>query len=207
MFENKRKRNMSPEDTTTRDKVLKTTVRLLVKSEPPKLTIRQIAAEAGVNVAAVNYHFRSKENLIDEAIFMFSQDAFVAGLRLLKDPSLSPEERLARFFKGYAYGLVEFRGATETAFLGIMHATTGQGKYAGMMREMFQATNEDVGELTGERDEKERSRATLMLISGVVFPFLFADLSLTSSGIDYRDKSERDRYIDMLIRALKKDKE
>jgi AcrR family transcriptional regulator len=198
---------MNPEDTTTRDKVLKTTVRLLAKSEPAKLTIRQIAAEAGVNVAAINYHFRSKENLIDEAVFMFSQDAFSAGLRMLTDPSLTPEARLARFFKGYAYGLVEFRGATETAFLGIMNATAGQGKYAGMMQEMFQATRKNVGELTGERDEKEQSRAALMLISGVVFPFLFADLFRASSGIDYRDQPERDRYIDVLIRALKKGKE
>ena len=46
-----------------------------------------------------------------------------------------------------------------------------------------------------------------MLISGVVFPFLFADLSLTSSGIDYRDQPERDGYIDRLIRVLKNGKE
>ena len=52
---------MEPEDTKTRDKVLKTTVRLLAKSKPAKLTIRQIAAGAGVNVAAINYHFAAKK--------------------------------------------------------------------------------------------------------------------------------------------------
>jgi len=32
------------------------------------ITVRKIAAKAGVNVAAVNYYFGSKENLISEAL-------------------------------------------------------------------------------------------------------------------------------------------
>jgi len=198
---------MNSAEETTRDKVLKTTVRLLAKSEPSLLTIRQIAAEAGVNVAAVNYHFQSKENLIDEAIFAFSQDAFTAGLKLLKEPSLPPQDRLSSFFKGYAYGLMEFRGATRTAFMGIMNATNGEGKYAGMMSELLSAARENVRDLIGGEDETEQSRKTIMLFSGVVFPFLFADMFRASSGIDYRDRLERDGYIEMLVRALKKDKE
>jgi TetR/AcrR family transcriptional regulator, regulator of cefoperazone and chloramphenicol sensitivity len=198
---------MSPEEITTREKVLQTTVELMGKGGPEKLTIRQIAAEAGVNVAAINYHFQSKENLVDEAIHAFSSKAFAAGMKVFSAPDLSAGQRLIRFFQGYAYGLVEFSGVTRTAFMGIMNAASAESRYAGMMKEMFVAARRCVGEMTGERDEAELSRRALMLFSGVVFPFLCRELFKSTSGIDYGNRAERDRYIEMLVGALKTKKE
>ena len=198
---------MSPEETNTREKVLKATVQLLGKNGPEKLTIRQIAARAGVNVAAINYHFRSKENLVDEAVYAFSEKAFVNGMKVFRDPAMPAETRLTTFFQGYAYGLVEFRGATRTAFMGMMNASSAEGKYAGMMREMFTAAAKSVGEMTGVTDLAECNRRVLMLFSGVVFPFLCLEVFLGASGIDYRDREERDRYVAMLVKAMKTRKE
>jgi AcrR family transcriptional regulator len=198
---------MNPDEATTREKVLRAAVRLLSKSAPEKLTIRQITAQAGVNAAAINYHFRSKENLVDEAVFAFSQQAFASGMKILRDAGLPPGERLLRFFKGYAFGLVEFRGATMAAFAGVMNARGAEGRYAGMMRELFAAVMGNVKELADCRDAREQARKALMLFSGVVFPFLCLELFLKAGGIDYRDRAARDRYIEMLVRALRSDKE
>jgi TetR/AcrR family transcriptional regulator, regulator of cefoperazone and chloramphenicol sensitivity len=198
---------MSPEEVTTRERLLKTAVQLLGKGGPEKLTIRQIAARAGVNVAAVNYHFHSKEHLVDEAIYAFSAKAFAAGMKVFSAPGVTAEQRLVQFFQGYAYGLVEFRGATRTAFIGIMNAASAEGKYAGMTREMFAAARRCVAEMTGESDEAELGRKSLMLFSGVVFPFLCLELFKSAGGVDYGNRAERDRYIEMLVRALKTGKE
>jgi len=198
---------MSPDDATTREKILKTTVGMLGKRGPETLTVRQIAAAAGVNVAAINYHFRSKENLVDEAIYAFSAKAFAEGMKILGAADVPPETRLIRFFQGYAYGLVEFGGATRTAFLGLMHSTGSGGKYAGMMREMLGAARSCIGEMTGITDEAELGRRVVMLLSAVAFPFLYLDLLRETSGVDYRNRAERDHYIESLVEALKNRKE
>ena len=52
----------------TRDKILDTAERLIADQGYAATSLRQIIAEAGVNVAAVHYHFGSKEELLDELV-------------------------------------------------------------------------------------------------------------------------------------------
>jgi len=52
----------------TRLDILEATERLLAVNGPNATSIRSIAARADVNVAAVNYHFHSKDGLIDELL-------------------------------------------------------------------------------------------------------------------------------------------
>ncbi len=51
---------------TTKEKILDTAQALFAEHGPEKASLRLISSEAGVNVAAVNYHFGSKENLLRE---------------------------------------------------------------------------------------------------------------------------------------------
>lgn len=51
---------------STRDHILDVAIRILGRDGYQKLTARSIAAEAGTNLALVNYHFGSKRNLLLE---------------------------------------------------------------------------------------------------------------------------------------------
>jgi AcrR family transcriptional regulator len=53
---------------STRERILAATIELIEKLGPTRLTTRAIAAQAGVNVAAINYHFQSKEVLLEAAL-------------------------------------------------------------------------------------------------------------------------------------------
>lgn len=52
----------------TKEKILNTAERLIGEQGYSGTSLRHIIAEAGVNVAAVHYHFGSKEELLDELI-------------------------------------------------------------------------------------------------------------------------------------------
>ncbi len=52
----------------TKDKILETAERLIGEQGYAATSLRQIIAEAGVNLAAVHYHFGSKEELLDELV-------------------------------------------------------------------------------------------------------------------------------------------
>jgi AcrR family transcriptional regulator len=192
---------MNQDETTTREKILGATLELLAGSEPEALTTRQIAALAGVNVAAINYHFRTKDNLIDEAVYVFSSRAFAQGLQLLRDEAVSPLHRLLQFLKGYAWGLVEYRGITRTAFEKNLAPGPASGRYAGLTRELFAALASVLREHTGEGDEAT-ARRTLMLFSGVIFPFLFHELFGEAGGVHVTDPAQRDQYIELLVRTV-----
>src|ERR1051325_11674087 len=54
--------------TETKQKILDTAERLFAGQGYGATSLRQIIAEAGVNLAAVHYHFGSKEQLLDEVV-------------------------------------------------------------------------------------------------------------------------------------------
>jgi len=57
------------DETGAKDKIFQAVLELLAGGvDPEKVTTRQIAAKAGVNLALVNYYYRSKENLMSEAV-------------------------------------------------------------------------------------------------------------------------------------------
>ena len=60
---------MAPMDEKdTRDKILKTAASLFARSGFDGVSVRDIAAEAGVNIGSISYHFGGKENLLKEVV-------------------------------------------------------------------------------------------------------------------------------------------
>jgi TetR/AcrR family transcriptional regulator, regulator of cefoperazone and chloramphenicol sensitivity len=70
-----------PEKTGTRQLILEAVVACIEKYGIDKVTTRKIADEAGTNIASINYYFRSKDELMAEALSMTIQhmreDVFV----------------------------------------------------------------------------------------------------------------------------------
>src|ERR1035438_6964698 len=54
--------------TETKEKILDTAERLIGEHGYDATSLRHIIAEAGVNLAAVHYHFGSKEDLLDAVV-------------------------------------------------------------------------------------------------------------------------------------------
>jgi len=57
----------------TRDRILDATFRRLVAEGYAALSVREIAKDAGVNHALINYHFRSKDQLVIEVLDAVNQ--------------------------------------------------------------------------------------------------------------------------------------
>ena len=69
----------------TRDQILDTAERLFAEFVIDGVSIRTITAEAGVNLAAIHYHFGSKEALVREVFVLRIGPLNRERLRLLDD--------------------------------------------------------------------------------------------------------------------------
>ena len=60
---------MNPDETNARKKIFQATWELIGEGKlEHQITIREIAARAGVNLALVNYYYQSKENLLSQVV-------------------------------------------------------------------------------------------------------------------------------------------
>ena len=192
---------MSLEEASTKERILQTAIRLLFKTAPESLTTREIAKEAKVNVAAIHYYFQTKENLIAEAYAAATDIGFTHAMQVFARKDLSARDRAVQFLQGYAIGIVDYPNISRAGFSGMLFAEKASERFSRYLGQMFEALRETFREME-EKDEKRRAGKALAALSSIILPFLFMGAFRGISGIDYSDRAERDKYIELLVDAL-----
>lgn len=90
---------MSKRDEGPRERILEAAGTIFAEHGFEKATIRDICALAEVNLAAVNYHFRDKENLYKATIRHAHEIAIVQVPLPEWDPQAAPEKKLRDFIR------------------------------------------------------------------------------------------------------------
>lgn len=83
-----------------KEKIIKSTVELIKSVGIDGLSVRKIAELADVNVASINYHFGSKDKLVNE-ILKASLLEFRGTFNILDNAEISPIKRLRQFLLAY----------------------------------------------------------------------------------------------------------
>lgn len=94
---------------STKDKIINTTYHLMLNNDDiSSITVRMIAAEADVNVALVNYHFKNKDTLFNEVInqILIRAKEFFS---ILDDETKPTKQRLFDFLIQYQQHLAKHK--------------------------------------------------------------------------------------------------
>ena len=86
---------MNMEDSRT--KILNASAQLFVKNGYDGTSVRQIAKEAGVNIAMISYYFKSKEGVLVDLITETSRQ-LREKIEHIKSLDLKPRERVSKVF-------------------------------------------------------------------------------------------------------------
>ena len=98
---------MNLSDSGTKERLLTAATQVFADHGFKETTVREICAKAGANLAAVNYHFGSKDNLYIAVLGNFLSSAFSrfpidVGVR----PDSPPKARLKAYIRGLLYRLL-----------------------------------------------------------------------------------------------------
>ncbi len=97
---------MSNTDISSEQKIMEATINCIEKQGIQNVTILSIAQEAGVNSAAISYYFRSKENMLEQALQTTIQNAFEDREVISDREDLDIRERLRLFLESIMEGAV-----------------------------------------------------------------------------------------------------
>jgi len=107
---------MSQENLSTKEKIIVAAIACIEESGLQSLTIRSIAAKAGVNSAAISYYFGTKEKLVEEALNRTLEELKKIPEEILRAEGLDLEQRLRAFFTALLDGLVSWQGSSKPTF-------------------------------------------------------------------------------------------
>jgi AcrR family transcriptional regulator len=126
----------------TKSKILDTTERLIASQGFAETSLRQIIAEAGVNLAAVHYHFGSKEELLDHVIARKATAVNEKRMALLKNLEREANPRPVAVEKTIAAFLEPMIkvGSSNPQFVQLMGRMQSEGLLPNIIAKHFQPT-------------------------------------------------------------------
>lgn len=193
---------METEKSDTQSKMVATAIDMIGRQVNLNFTIREFAEQAGVNLASVNYYFRSKDNLIDEVERHFMRELRKTYGELSQAES-SPKTRIVRWAERLMHQLMEYPGVL---FLMVTKLISDGRQSEGVIElidnsEMLLAPI--IRSLTGmPEDDPKCSHMVMQLIAGVVTPILFHHGIGRTFGMNLKDPRERSDYVELLVNNI-----
>lgn len=184
---------MSAKEIDGREKLIQAAESLFAQKGFDAVSLREITLEAGMNVASVNYHFGSKEKLIEEIITQHIHFLSQERLRLLDEYSqteeIIPIEKILYSFMEPKVRLVKSRASAKELFcklMGRMMAERGYGMPASIapqIKAMVQRYAEEFQKTVPELSSKQSYRAVHYMFSVLAMMLMHGKgLEIVSNG-------------------------
>jgi len=185
----------------TQDKIISTAIDMIGRQINLDFTIRSIAEKANVNLASVNYYFRSKDNLINEV-----EKHFVRESRRIYEEiaslAIKPKDKIKLWATKTMDQIMEYPGIIYLIVTKLLNDRRQSIGIAGLIDTLEKSLIPIIKESTGVGDDFTASVKLMHLFSGVVAPVLFYYGAGRTFNIDMTSRSDRTKYIESLIDSI-----
>ena len=193
---------MPKKEQNTKERIINATLELLTTEAIEDITVRKIAQKAKVNIAAINYHFSSKEKLILHAVIVSTKAGRDLIINFVSDTAVSPEERLRKFVDFYGNILADYPNQSRIAIMADMRAKDPEVIASFPQSKTLSKALLAVLSQIAEKASENLLRNTLVqLESAITLPFLLADSIHAGIGFDFSDAEQRKEYLNFVVES------
>lgn len=188
---------------STKNKILEATLSIISNEGFQNVTIRRIAMDAGVNVAAVNYHFGSKDNVINEALEYLMIQAKEIFICLKKDNETA-EMRLRNFIDRYAKSLAKYPDQIKNLiYQSIYEKESTRNSFQEYLKtEGIGLIKTTIQQIRPNDSDVTLTMRAIQLLSCLSFPVLLGNRSVEIFGVDLNAPQMRDNYIELFMKNI-----
>lgn len=191
--------------TNVEEKILDKTLYLIGRTGKLNVPIRAIAKEAKVNVSAINYYFRTKEEMLD-LVKKFYLENTIEAYSALDNEALNTKERIVTCASDIIDYIIKYPGV-----MVILKEARQNKESNGIDAEIIQVSeemeikyNEKIREFFGNKNPIALNKQVIFL-SSVLYPALNIEINNTFKSL-IENKTSRLEYITSILDLLSMDK-
>jgi len=163
-------------------------------------TIRNIADQAGVNVAAINYHFGSKEQLLKIVLNTTLNEGFVNNIKDYEDLWQNDTiKALQSFLKDTLQGAVNYPNLTKAHLSETYNKSNYDTNSVQRINAFLIEFHELIKGILNSDDEMESKMAVVQLFSSFMMIGMMPDLFNDFLNIDLKESENQQKFVQTLI--------
>ncbi|MEA2104239.1 MAG: TetR/AcrR family transcriptional regulator, partial [Candidatus Cloacimonadota bacterium] len=194
LFERKKMKNQL----STKEKLVFAMITCIEKYGLKNITTRKIAAEARINVAAINYHFGSKDNLLNIALEQTLNEAFVNNVEEHFTDKATYKAFL-EFFEETFTGIINYPNITNAHLDNHSSPKKDQNnianKFNNFLTDLLVKGNKNLK----AQSEIEKKMSVVQILSAIIFPSLKPHLFESFLEMDFKNPQNVQMYINNLL--------
>lgn len=183
-----------------KEQIINSTIELIREyGDTSKITIRDICDKSNVGVGLVNYHFQSKENLINVCVQRIIGNIINGFDELQRSINLNPIEKLKLLLRINLKFLIDNPGISKVSIVSDLtngysndNSIQTRNAYLDLLKEIY----------GNSKEESELNIILQILVSTLQVVFLRKDVLIVTDNINLNDESQRDRYINSIVERI-----
>jgi len=183
-----------------KEKIIDATTELIEECQSiENVTVRDIATKAGVGVGLINYHFQTKDNLINQCVQKMIGNTINNFDILYQSLTMEPLDKLRFLTKKMCLFLDSNRGVSRISILSDLFAENYSDNTSQTIKAYLPVMREIYGH---KKSDQDLYLLIHMLMSTLQSAFLRRDVFIQSGEVDFYDVEQRERLIDRIIDIL-----
>lgn len=191
---------MKPTKAQIKEHIVIATIECIEQKGIQSVTVRDIANKAGINIAAVNYYFGSKDNLLKEALTYSLYSSLTENYEEIVQANPDSYSMIRAFFREIFQGSLQWPNVTRSHFYGPIIDNNYEGVFVDWLNDTADKLTARVQTINAGKVDTETLKLTLaQMISALLLCSLMPDLFNSFLGFDFRDTQKQYQFIDLLL--------
>jgi AcrR family transcriptional regulator len=182
-------------------RIVEAAIAVIEKDGTNAATVRRIAQKAGVNIAAINYYFRSKEQLMDRVMEVTLSNGFDWS-HFESSDTFDPKQRLKAILTHLTEGSQLYPQISRMHFIEpILQRDAGSTAFV-MFSQFLDRLYEDLVSRGAQAGTGLRYTVIQAISASLIGVGIMGDLLGGFAGTDLKTPESRDAYIDQLVEGI-----
>lgn len=191
---------MSKQKSEIREQIIGITIELIKeRGDTGIITVREIASKAGVGVGLINYHFQTKDNLINICIMELIGQSIFQLQASSQNTDMKTIYKLTELCKGIASFMAVNPGLSRMSITKDLVSPDQKDNITLLTQMLLPIVKDLCGD---KKDDSELHILLHMLISSISVGFLRNSVISKTTKIDFADSEQRDKFVEYCINCL-----
>jgi AcrR family transcriptional regulator len=182
-----------------KQKLIRAAIECIEKRGLQNTTSREIVKRAGANLAAINYHFNSKENLIEIAINQTLEAAFENMIREKLSAKQYPKFALYTFFLDFLDKELQYPGIIKAFLDKLQEEDPDKNKSINNLKNFFDRLITNLSKILSNMGDEEIKLSTLQTLSGITFICVNRNLLNKVANINLSKSEDKQKIIKNIV--------